>query len=38
MQGTGCRRDARELLGGELPEIVIEAVGHKAQAPTMQLC
>jgi threonine dehydrogenase-like Zn-dependent dehydrogenase len=31
-QGLEAVEAVRELLGGDLPEIVIEAVGHKAQA------
>jgi threonine dehydrogenase-like Zn-dependent dehydrogenase len=31
-RGLDAVEAVRELLGGELPEIVIEAVGHKAQA------
>ncbi len=30
--GESAEQQVREILGGELPEVVIEAVGHKAQA------
>ena len=30
--GKAAEQQVREILGGELPEVVIEAVGHKAQA------